>query len=302
MARKKLNLQVNPLTRGPSLFERTRSGSPYREIPLAEIDVDPDQPRRVFAEETLNELAESIKEYGVLCPVLVRPTEGGTYRLITGERRFRASKLAGLQVIPAVVDQGDETDTTRLSKQLVENLQRQDLTPMERSIAIGQLRDSYQWSVREIASRLGVSKTFVQRSLEIVDLPDDLQAALISGAAESKILLLHGIDNKEVRAQFLSQLDHFTRAQLEEEVRRIRALLESNEDKVSHGGTAKSEKAKRKALSPEDHRIVQDIQNKLGTKVYLLRSQQRQEQGRITLEFYSDQDLKEIYKRLTELS
>lgn len=294
MSRKSVTFDHNPLFGGPSLAERARSGSPFRYLTISDIDVDPEQPRRVFDDESIGELASSIQEFGVLCPILVQVTPGGTYRLISGERRLRAARSIGLTTIPAVIDSDDEEGSSVLGKQLVENLQREDLSAMERALAIGHLREKFGLSVREIAKKLGISKSLVQRSLEILSLPEDLQAALIAGAPESKVLLLARVEEVEVRKQLAGKLDNYTRAQLEQ-------LLKEGRDveSLSHGGTArKAEKAK---LSVEDQRIVNDLQKALGTKVQLTRKKGEPSNGRITLEFYSEEDLTEIYERLTKI-
>jgi ParB family chromosome partitioning protein len=206
MTKKTVTFDLNPLFSGPSLRDREFSGSPFRLVPIADIDVNPEQPRRTFNEESLKELADSIKEYGVLSPVLIRPTEGGTFRLISGERRLRACKMVGIEAIPAIMDVGPDDESKTLSKQLVENLQREDLSSMERALAIGQLRDHFKLSVREIAKHLGLSKSLIQRSIEVLQLPDDLQAALIAGASESKILLLSQIKSRELRKELLAKI------------------------------------------------------------------------------------------------
>ncbi len=293
MARKSVSLSNNPLFGGPSLQDRDMGGSPYRELAISDIDVDPDQPRRLFNDDALAELATSIKEHGVLCPILVKVAEGGTFRLVAGERRFRAAKIVGLERIPAIIDSGTD-DNKILAKQLVENLQREDLSPMERAIAIGQLKDQYSWSIREIATRLGVSKSFVQRSIEILGLPEDLQSALISGASESKILLLAKVSNKEAREALLSQIGELTRSQIEELIKEIDSG--SSVSEVSHGGTVSQQPVK---ASTEDKRIMETIQRAIGTKVKLTRSKSNFEKGKLILDFYSSEDLNEIYKRLT---
>ncbi len=298
MAKKKVKFSVNPLLGGPSLASRAKMGSPYRELLIDEIDFDPDQPRRVFNEERLQELADSIKEHGIISPILVKVTEGGTYKLVSGERRLRASKIAGLESIPAVIEDDDKSSDVTLPKQLVENLQREDLTVMERAIAIGQLRDAYKLSIREISSKLSISKGLVQRSLEVLDLPDDLQAALINGASETKILVLAKVSNRELRKEFIAQLDNFTRAQLEEEVDRVTTLLNGDKEEVYHGGTPRSRKNGRNKLSPQDEQLINDLKNKLGTRVSLMRSRGKEGQGKLMIEFYSDNDLSEIFRRL----
>ena len=292
--KKNFKMELNPLFRGPSLESRNKTGSPYRVIPLSEIDVDPNQPRRNFSQEAIEELAASIKEYGVMNPILVSPTAGGTYRIIAGERRYRASKLLGLEAIPAIVDTDEEGgEQTTLAKQLVENLQREDLSSLERATAIGQLRDHYGWSVREIAAKLGTSKSLVQRSFDVLALPDDLQGALAQGHPESKVLLLAQVEDKELRRELTGQLDELSREQLE---LKIRALLGGEEEReVSHGGTGKRRSP---VLSAADRAMVDQIQKTLGTKVLLVRSSAKGETGKLIVEFYSREDLDDLHRRL----
>lgn len=286
MSKKKLVLANNPLFAGPALGERERVGIPYRELQIESIDRDPKQPRQIFDEEKLRELSESIKVYGVLSPVLVRPSESkpGRYNLIAGERRLRATQLAGKSTIPALVDQQSRgAGDTTLAMQLVENLQRADLAPIERAQAIGALKDSYQLSVRDIAEKLGVSKSMVQRSLELLELPDDLLNALREGASESKVLLLAKIEDPEIRASYLRDLDVLTRGQLEKDISKH---------------TTRDEKETEGALTPEDQRIADEIQRALGLKVKMSRSLSNREHGRLSIEFYSDRDLQEVFRKL----
>ena len=126
MARKNVQFELNPLLSGPTLQARTVSGSPYRELNIADIDVDPEQPRRVFDDEALAELAASIKEHGLLCPILVRLTAGGSYRVVAGERRFRASKLLGKETIPAIVE--SDEDKIKLGENRLDRLPKQMLS------------------------------------------------------------------------------------------------------------------------------------------------------------------------------
>ncbi len=294
MTKKVVKFESNPLLSGPTLETRSRFGSPFRYIPIADIDVDPDQPRRVFDNETLAELATSISEFGLLCPILVRTASGGTFRLISGERRLRACKVLGMETIPAIVDADEDEGAQTLSKQLVENLQREDLSPLDRAAAIGQLRDRFSLSVRDIASKLGLSKSLVQRSLEILALPDDLQAALLAGAQETKILALVRLADRGQRRKILEQLDELSRTQIEQMIDELLGL--GRERDMSHGGTAEKGKGSRARQSTEDRRIVDELQRTLGTKVHILRG--KKGKGRLVLEFYSADDLKEVYSRL----
>jgi len=273
---------------GPALDERSKGGIPYREIPLSAIEADPHQPRQNFDEEKLAELAESIKLYGVLSPILVRSGQlPGRYTLISGERRFRAAHLAGLSSIPAIVNQSDDVEGRNLAIQLVENLQRDDLSPIERAHAIGALRDAHSLSVREIAEKLSISKSAVQRSLDILQLPHDLLNALKAGASESKVLLLAKIEDEAVRATYLKDIDLLTRAQLEQNLSSKRT---DNDDTASSSSP--------RALNAEDLRIADEIQRALGMKVKLARPSAGAENGRLTIEFYTDGDLQIVFRKL----
>ncbi|MCC6934022.1 MAG: ParB/RepB/Spo0J family partition protein [Deltaproteobacteria bacterium] len=291
--RKQLDFSINPLLSGPTLNERTKSGSPYRELNIDDIDVDLNQPRKTFDEQALSELAESIKVHGVLCPILVKAVEGGTFRIIAGERRYRASKLAGCSTIPAVVSFDEDSDSPSiLAKQLIENLQRSDINPLERAIAIGDLREKAKWSIREIASNLGISKGSVQRSLEVLLLPDDLKAALSQGESESKVLMLSLVEDRELRKILLEKLDSLTRENIKAEIEKIGLGKEKY-----HGGT-QARKAQTEH-SESDRRIIDDLQNSLRTKVNIIRGKS-DDSGKLIIEFYSSEDLSGIFDKLVK--
>jgi ParB family transcriptional regulator, chromosome partitioning protein len=285
VSKRRLILANNPLLSGPPLAEREKGGIPYREIKVELIDADPKQPRLHFDEEKLQELAHSIQTYGVLSPILVRKGElPGRFIVVAGERRLRAARIIGLTSVPAIVDQGDDKSGERtLAMQLVENLQRADLATLERAQAIGALRDNYSLSIRDIGERLGMSKSAVQRSLEILELPDDLLNALKEGAAESKVLLLAKIEDEEIRASYLKDLEVLTRSQLQKD-------LEKTKERVKLNGQG--------SVAPEDLRISEEIQRALGLKVRLSRSEEGGERGRLTIEFYSEDDLQELFRKL----
>jgi ParB family chromosome partitioning protein len=271
---------------GPALDERSRGGVPYREIPLSAIEADPNQPRQHFDEEKLRELADSIKLYGVLSPILVKSGKlPGRYLIISGERRYRASQLAGLSSIPAIVNQAEEAEGKTLAIQLVENLQRSDLSPLERAHAIGALRDGHSLSVREIAEKLSISKSAVQRSLDILQLPHDLLNALRDGVAESKVLLLSKIEDEEQRARYLKDIDTVTRSQLEES-------LGKREPRNSADPVVPA------LAGAEDVRISEEIQQALGMKVKLARSGTNPNNGKLSIEFYGDGDLQVLFRKL----
>ncbi len=286
MSKRSFSFANNPLMAGPALEERSRGGIPYREIPISAIEADPNQPRRSFDEEKLQELSESIRLYGVLSPILVRAGAlPGRFTIISGERRYRASQLAGLAAIPAIVSQGEGEDSRTLAIQLVENLQRDDLSPLERAQAIGALRDGHSLSIRDIAEKLSISKSAVQRSLEILSLPDDLLNALREGASESKVLLVAKIEDPAVRATYLKDIDVLTRAQIGQsvEAKRVAPSQDIVEPKV---------------ISAEDQRIAEEIQRALGMKVRMVRTTPNADGGRLTIDFYGEGDLQILFRKL----
>lgn len=286
MTKRSFSFANNPLMQGPALDERARGGVPYREIPLSAIEADPNQPRQNFDQEKLQELAESIKLYGVLSPILVKSGNlPGRYVIISGERRFRASHLAGLSSIPAIVNQAEEADGKKLAIQLVENLQRSDLSPLERAYAIAALRDGHSLSVRDIAEKLSISKSAVQRSLDILQLPDDLINALRDGVAESKVLLLSKVQDETERAKYLSEIDTLTRSQLEQSLGKGEPKNDADPVGAKEG-------------SAEDQRISDEIQRSLGMKVKLARSTSNSDNGKLSIEFYGDGDLQILFRKL----
>jgi ParB family transcriptional regulator, chromosome partitioning protein len=294
MSKRKLVLQNNPLMAGPAYTERERGGVPYREIPLSAIDRDLNQPRVNFDEEKLSELAASISRYGVLTPILVKPSKlPGKYTIIAGERRFRSAKLAGLSSIPAIVDSDDDDAGDRtLAKQIVENVQRADLTPLERAHAIGAMRDAHSLSIRDVAERLGVSKSMVQRSMELLELPDDLLNALRQGVSESKVLLLSKVSDEVARARLLKDIDGTTRDELQSLLRADQVGATKNGKKISKNDSSPS------SMSAEDRRIVEEMQRALGLRVSIAKTSSNSEKGRVVIDFYGADDLQLIFRRL----
>jgi ParB family transcriptional regulator, chromosome partitioning protein len=154
---------------GPDAPERETE---LRHVPVELVTPNPRQPRRDFDEGALVALADSLRERGVLQPVLVRPVPGGSYELIAGERRWRAAKAAGLATIPALVRPTDDRDSLLLA--LVENVAREDLSPIEEARAYATLQDEFSLSLGEVAERVGRSKPSVSNRIRLLDLPDDV--------------------------------------------------------------------------------------------------------------------------------
>jgi ParB family transcriptional regulator, chromosome partitioning protein len=157
-----------------------RDGAELRELAVELVAPNPDQPRKRFDQEALQALAESIEERGVLQPVLVRPRPGGTYELVAGERRWRAAQLAGLETLPALVQQRD--DAQSLEAALVENMAREDLNPIEAARAVAALVEELGLTREEVGRRVGRSRVAVSNLLRLLDLPDEALALVEDGS------------------------------------------------------------------------------------------------------------------------
>jgi ParB family transcriptional regulator, chromosome partitioning protein len=255
------------------------------EIPLARIVPNPYQPRTSLGDEGLRELAASIAAHGVLQPILVTETLDG-YRLVAGERRVRASRLAGLERIPAVVRQLADHDQLELA--LVENLQRADLNSLEEARAFRQLIDDFGYTQEQLASRMGRARSTIANSLRLLDLDPEVQAAIAGGLiTEGHGRALAGL-NVEGQARVLGVVveRELSVRETEELVRRLRTRADG------------TDAAKRRTSRPADaelERVESDLRAALGTKVSLARSRRG---GRIIIEYYSDEELSRLFDRL----
>jgi len=254
------------------------------EIPLARIRENPRQPRLRMDDAALASLAESIREHGVIQPILVTETIDG-YQLVAGERRVRAARLAGLDRVPAVVRQ--LADREQLELALVENLQREDLDPIEAARAYRQLMDDFAFTQEELATRVGRARSTVANTLRLLELNSAVQDAVVSGAiTEGHARAIGGLPT-ETQAHVVSAVieDDLSVRQTEELVRRLREPR-----------PAPAEASPKAAADPDVERVEEDLRRSLGTKVRLTRTRRG---GRITIEYYGDEELARLYQRLT---
>jgi ParB family chromosome partitioning protein len=264
---------------------RTDARTGAVDIPIASIRPNPDQPRRRFGDAEMATLIASIREHGVLQPVLVAETLDG-YQLIAGERRVRAASAAGLERIPAVVRELD--DRSRLELALVENLQREDLDPIEAANGFRRLIDDFSFSHEDIAERVGRARSTVANTLRLLDLAPAVQAAIVDRRiSEGHGRALGGLsaDHQEHVLGTVIDQDLSVR-QTEELVRRLREPRP----------TAAAGDEVATTRDPDLERVEEELRRVLGTKVNLARSRRG---GRIVIEFYSDEELGRLYDRLT---
>jgi len=266
--------------------QRSETRATASDLPIASIRPNPDQPRRRFSDAEMATLTASIREHGVLQPVLVAETLDG-YQLIAGERRVRAAIAAGLDRIPAVVRHLDERE--RLELALIENLQREDLDPIESAHGFRRLIDDFGLTHEAIAGRVGRARSTVANTLRLLDLAAVVQAAIADGSiTEGHGRALGGLSPEHQ--------DHVLGAVIEQElsVRQTEELVRRlREPKASATGERPEEA---RAADPDLERIEEDLRRSLGTKVSLARSRRG---GRIVIEYYSDEELGRLYDRLT---
>jgi ParB family transcriptional regulator, chromosome partitioning protein len=264
-----------------ALIPQRSQHSATTEIPIDRIRPNPRQPRQRMDQVELDSLAASIRDHGVLQPILVTETLDG-YQLVAGERRFRASQQAGLERIPAVIRQLADRDQLELA--LVENLQRADLGPLEEAHAYQTLSTEFSMTHDQIAQRVGRAKSTITNTIHLLDLEASVQQALLDGRLTAgHARAIGGLPADQQARAASSVIDQgFSVRQTEELVRRLR---EPRPEAV----------ATRRVLDPDLERVEDDLRRRLGTKVTLARSRKG---GRIIIEFYSDEELGQLYDRL----
>ena len=256
--------------------EARETGQTIHMIPVAQIVPNRYQPRKTFVEEELRELVESVKQHGILQPVLVRQKGEGRYELIAGERRFRAAKSAQLPAVPAVIRKSSDDESTILS--LIENIQRSNLNPVEEAKAYRQLIDELGVTQETVAERVGRDRASVANICRILSLPHEVQGMVASGRltlGHAKVIL--GIKNSGDR---LTLAKRILRDQLS--VRQVEQLVKKRSGKAKSRPTAGSSL----------HADVEDrLRKHLGTKV-VIRS--KRSGGELVLTYYSQEDLTRI--------
>ena len=254
-------------------------------LPIDQIRANPKQPRRTFSEEALADLVASIKEKGILQPILVSPTEGGTCEIIAGERRWRAAQRAGLKEVPVLIKSGSESERFEMS--LIENLQREDLNPIELAQGFKRLQDEFQLTQEAIAKVVGKDRAVVANTLRLLGLSDDIQQALRDGtisAGHARALL--AIEDPAAQHSLFTQIasDDLT----------VRHVEQAARDHKKGKKTSAAILIK----APEVRALEEELQRVLTRKVEIHTNAGSSHKGWVKLEFYSLDDFDALANQL----
>lgn len=271
----------------PDAEEALSSG--VQEISLGDIDPNPDQPRRSFSEESIAQLAQSIREQGVLQPILVTPQNGGRYRIVAGERRWRASRAAGLDKVPVIVRDLDVIQQMEIA--LIENLQREDLNPIEIAQGIRSLMQQCGYTQETVANRLSKSRPAVANLLRLLTLPEEVielvrQGSLSAGHAR----VLAGLDDNARKLALAKET-------IEQgySVRQLEALAAAAKAEPEKQPAPKPKKA---ALPAELTELESRIRETMGVRATLTGTVKK---GKIVLQYYSQDELEHLNELLLRL-
>jgi ParB family transcriptional regulator, chromosome partitioning protein len=252
------------------------------QIPITLIDPNPDQPRRAFPEAGLQELAESIRVGGLVQPVLVRRADA-RYQLVVGERRWRAARLAGLESIPAVVRDLNDREAVELA--LTENLQREDLNPLDVARSFDVLQQRYHLSHEGIAERMGLNRSTVTNTLRLLRLASPVQAMLSKGEiSHGHARALLALESEGAQAELARLI-----AKKGLSVRQVEAMVAAREAEESN----RKPQVGGGKLDPNTRAALLELERTLGTRVRILGNEKR---GRIEISYFSAQDLNRIYE------
>jgi len=262
--------------------EPSTTGTQVASLPIADIQPNPLQPRSVFDSSHLEELANSIETHGIIQPLLVR-RKGDHYELIAGERRLRAAKLAGLAEVPAIVQ--DYADDRILELALIENIQREDLNPIETAQALDRLHSEMKLSHEEIAARTGKDRTTITNLIRLLRLPPEVQLLV----AERRLSMGHarailGLVNPDLQLQMAEKAaaQGFSVRQVERLVKKVNEPREPSETSLQ---------------DPNIKAAVAELESTLGTRVRII--EKSDERGKIEIEYYSQGELQRIYEWIT---
>ena len=278
---------------GSAAEEPVEAGGALKRDSVIQLAIDklvpnPGQPRKNFDETELKELADSIKEHGVIMPIIAADTGDGNYTIIAGERRTRAARLAGLGEVPVIIR--DYTDQKRMEISLIENIQRSDLNPIEEATAYKNLMDFSSLSHEELAARVGKNRSTVTNALRLLKLSAEVQKSLENGElSPGHARALLSVTNNKLREKLFNEIS--AKGLSVREAEKKASALNSGGGSASPGGSPGAEKEAPKR-PPEITEMEEKFIEKLGTKVSI---DGGLEKGRIHIEYYSMEDLDRLY-------
>ncbi|MBE6062015.1 MAG: ParB/RepB/Spo0J family partition protein [Clostridium butyricum] len=247
-------------------------------ISINKIKSDKDQPRKAFDSEKIAELTESIKTHGIIQPLILRKVNSDQYTIVAGERRWRAAKIAGLKEVPAIIMELTESEILEIS--LIENIQRQDLNPIEEAIAYKKLIDDFKMTHEQLSKRIGKSRTSITNTMRLINLDVRVQQYIIEGViSEGHGRALLAIKDFEVQYEVAQEVidEKLSVRELEKIIKRMLEPSNRNNSKPE--------------LNPYYKEIKNQLQNYFGTKVNISNKNNR---GKIEIEYYSEDDLQRI--------
>lgn len=260
-------------------------------IEVDKIKPNPYQPRKEFDQARLEDLAESIRMYGILQPLVVTRhevvTEGGItteYELIAGERRLRASKIAGLKEVPALIRTADDDEKTKLELAIIENLQREDLNPIDRALAFQQLAEKFKFTHAQIGKKVGRSREYVSNSIRLLMLPKEIQEALTEGRiseGHARPILMLGDRPEEQTVLFKEIL--------------LRRLTVRDAEKISRRIAYDKIRKQDRVFDPDIVEMEEEVSTKLGTRVHI---EPKEVGGKIQIDYFDEESLRKIMEYL----
>lgn len=257
---------------------------------LSQIEPNRDQPRKIFSEEALNELADSIREHGVLQPLLVRPLPGGSYQLVAGERRWRASRMAGLQEVPVVIREMDEEQAMEIA--LIENLQREDLNAIEEATGYKQLMERYGMTQEQVAKRVGKSRPAIANALRLLNLPPKVMDMVGEGEVSpghARALLAFDDQDRIVEIAQKVKTGKYS-------VRDIERMAKNQDEKKEKAAKAPEEPAwGGKSAFLTEMEIAMSME--MGRKVRIISNG---EGGTLQIQFWDEEDLKSLAEKFAK--
>ncbi|MDO5407704.1 MAG: ParB/RepB/Spo0J family partition protein [Eubacteriales bacterium] len=257
-------------------------------IKLSRIEPNREQPRKEFNEEQMQELADSIRQYGVLQPLLVQKKDD-YYEIIAGERRWRAAKMAGLQEVPVVIREYSKQQAVEIA--LIENVQREDLNPIEEALAYQRLMQEFQLKQEEIAERVSKNRTTITNSMRLLNLCPDVQKMLINGQISSgHARALLGVEDSDTQLQLALKIEKERLS-----VREVEKLVKQ----LAKGPRKKKEKQEDEALELIFKDLEERMKTVMGTKVNI--SRKDKSKGRIEIEYYSESELERIVELIESI-